>query len=113
MIILAGNEKAFAAGADIEHMAKRDIRVAYELTDQNMLVFERLSDLPKPSIAAISGYALGAGCETALRCDFRITAENAVMGLPEITLRIIPVAGGTQRLPRLVGIGPATELIFT
>ena len=113
VVILTGNEKAFAAGADIEHMAKRDIRGAYELTDQNMRVFERLADLPKPTIAAISGYALGAGCEAALCCDFRIAAENAVMGLPEITLGIIPGAGGTQRLPRLVGIGPAAELIFT
>jgi len=113
VIILTGNEKAFVAGADIEHMAKGDIRVAYELTDQNMRVFERLADLPKPTIAAISGYALGAGCEAALCCDFRIAADNAILGLPEITLGIIPGAGGTQRLPRLVGIGPATELVFT
>jgi len=112
VVILTGNEKAFVAGADIEHMAKKDIRIAYELTDQNMRVFEKLADLPKPTIAAISGYALGAGCEAALCCDFRIAAENAILGLPEITLGIIPGAGGTQRLPRLVGIGPATELIF-
>ena len=112
VIILAGNEKAFVAGADIEYMAKGDIRVSYELTDQNMRVFERLADLPKPTIAAISGYALGAGCEAALCCDFRIAAENAILGLPEITLGIIPGAGGTQRLPRLIGIGPATELVF-
>ena len=112
LVILTGNEKAFVAGADIEHMAKKDIRVSYELTDQNMRVFEKLADLPKPTIAGISGYALGAGCEAALCCDFRIAAENAILGLPEITLGIIPGAGGTQRLPRLVGIGPATELIF-
>jgi acetyl-CoA acetyltransferase family protein len=110
--ITAGNEKAFVAGADIEHMAKGDIRAAYKLTDQNMGVFERLADLPKPTIAAICGYALGGGCEVALCCDFRIAAENAILGLPEITLGIIPGAGGTQRLSRLVGIGPATELIF-
>jgi enoyl-CoA hydratase len=113
VVVLKGNEKTFVAGADIENMAKGDIRAAYELTDQNMRVFERLADLPKPAIAAISGYALGAGCEVALCCDFRIAAENAVMGLPEITLGIIPGAGGTQRLPRLIGIGPATELVFT
>ncbi|MCK4791158.1 MAG: enoyl-CoA hydratase/isomerase family protein [Desulfobacteraceae bacterium] len=113
VIVLTGNEKAFVAGADIEHMAKGDIRVSYELTDQNMRVFERLADLPKPTIAAISGYALGGGCEIALCCDFRIAADNAVFGQPEITLGIIPGAGGTQRLPRLVGIGPATELVFT
>jgi len=113
VVVLHGNEKAFVAGADIVHMAEGDIRAAYELTDQNMRVFERLADLPKPTIAAISGYALGAGCEVALCCDFRIAAENAVLGLPEITLGIIPGAGGTQRLPRLIGIGPATQLVFT
>ena len=113
VVVLYGNEKAFVAGADIAHMAKGDIRVAYGLTDQNMRVFDRLADLPKPTIAAISGYALGAGCEVALCCDFRIAAENVIMGLPEITLGIIPGAGGTQRLPRLVGIGQATELVFT
>ena len=74
VVVLYGNEKAFVAGADIAHMAKGDIRVAYGLTDQNMRVFDRLADLPKPTIAAISGYALGAGCEVALCCDFRIAA---------------------------------------
>jgi len=112
VIILTGNEKAFMAGADIEHMAKGDLRISYKLSDQNMRVFERLADLPKPTIAAISGFALGAGCEAALCCDFRIAAENAILGLPEITLGIIPGAGGTQRLPRLVGIGAATELVL-
>jgi enoyl-CoA hydratase len=78
-----------------------------------MRVQERIADLPKPTIAAISGYALGGGCELALCCDFRIAADNAVLGQPEITLGIIPGGGGTQRLPRLVGLGAATELIFT
>jgi enoyl-CoA hydratase len=113
LVVLHGNEKAFVAGADIENMAKGDIKFAYELTDLTMRVQERLADLPKPTIAAISGYALGGGCEIALCCDFRIAAENAILGLPEITLGIIPGAGGTQRLPRLVGIGLATELVFT
>ena len=112
VLVLKGNEKAFAAGADIENMSRGDIKFAYELTDLTLRVQERLADLPKPSIAAISGYALGAGCEVALCCDFRIAAENAVLGLPEITLGIIPGGGGTQRLPRLVGLGPATELVF-
>lgn len=112
VLVLMGNEKAFVAGADIESMAKVDIKIAYGLTDQNMRVFERLDDLPKPTIAAISGYALGGGCEMALCCDFRIAADNAVFGLPEIKLGIIPGAGGTQRLPRLVGLGVATKLIL-
>jgi enoyl-CoA hydratase len=112
VVILKGNDKAFVAGADIDHMAKADIKLAYKLTDQTMRVQERLADLPKPTIAAISGYALGGGCEVALCCDFRIVAENAVFGFPEITLGVIPGGGGTQRISRLVGLGPATELIF-
>ncbi len=112
VLILTGNEKAFAAGADIGAMAEGDIGVAYDQTDQTMRVQERLADLPKPTIAAVSGYALGGGCEVALCCDFRIAADNAVLGLPEITLGIIPGGGGTQRLPRLVGLSLAAELIF-
>jgi len=110
--ILTGNEKVFIAGADIDHMSKANIKAVYKLTDQTMLVQERLADLPKPTIAAISGYALGAGCEVALCCDFRIAAENAVFGLPEITLGIIPGGGGTQRLPRLVGPAIAARMIM-
>lgn len=112
VLVLKGNEKAFVAGADIGGMAKGDITFAYALTDLTMRVQERLADLPKPTIAAISGYALGGGCEVALCCDFRIAADNAVLGLPEITLGIIPGGGGTQRLPRLVGNAAATELIL-
>jgi len=111
--VLKGSDKAFVAGADIENMAKGDIKSAYELTDLTMRVQEKIADFPKPTIAAISGYALGAGCEIALCCDFRIAAENAVLGQPEIGLGIIPGGGGTQRLARLVGLGPATDLIFT
>ena len=112
VVVLKGSDKAFVAGADIENMAKGDIKSAYELTDLTMRVQERLADLPKPTIAAISGYALGAGCELALCCDFRIAADNAVLGQPEITLGIIPGGGGTQRLPRLVGLGTAAKLIL-
>jgi enoyl-CoA hydratase len=112
VVVLMGNEKAFAAGADIDHMAEADVKAAYQLTDLTIRVQERLADLPKPTIAAIAGYALGGGCEVALCCDFRIVADNAVLGLPEITLGVVPGGGGTQRLPRLVGLGPATELIF-
>jgi enoyl-CoA hydratase len=113
VVVFMGSDKAFVAGADIEHMAKGDIKSAYKLTDLTIRVQERIADLPKPTIAAISGYALGGGCELALCCDFRIAADNAVLGQPEITLGIIPGGGGTQRLPRLVGLGAATELIFT
>lgn len=113
VLVLRGNEKAFAAGADIEHMARSGIRDVYGGTDRSTRIQERLADLPKPTIAAVSGYALGGGCEVSLCCDFRIAADTAVMGLPEINLGIIPGGGGTQRLPRLIGIGPATRLILT
>ena len=112
IVVLKGNDKAFVAGADIENMSKGDIKSAYELTDLTMRVQERLADLPKPTIAAISGYALGGGCEVALCCDFRIAADNAILGLPEITLGIIPGGGGTQRLPRLVNLGAAAKIIL-
>ncbi|MBW1700919.1 MAG: enoyl-CoA hydratase/isomerase family protein [Deltaproteobacteria bacterium] len=112
VVVLTGNEKAFVAGSDIGHMAKGDIKSAYGLTDLTMRAQERLADLPKPTIAAISGYALGGGCEIALCCDFRIAADNAVLGLPEITLGIIPGGGGTQRLPRLVNLAVAARMIL-
>jgi enoyl-CoA hydratase len=112
VVVLTGDEKAFIVGADIEGMAKGDIHFAYKLTTQTMHVQERLADLPKPTIAVISGYALGGGCEIALCCDFRIAATNAVFGFPEIKLGVIPGGGGTQRLPRLIGLTAATELIF-
>lgn len=112
VVILTGNEKAFAAGADIEHMANGDIKTAFKLSDEAIVVQERLADLPKPTIAAISGYALGGGLEVALCCDFRIAADNAVVGLPEINLGIIPGGGGTQRLPRLINYSNAAEMIM-
>jgi len=111
-IILTGSEKAFMAGADIVPLAKGDVSSGYGVAEFTMKVQERLADLPKPTIAAISGFALGGGLEIALCCDFRLAAENAVFGLPEITLGIIPGGGGTQRLPRLVGLGPATEMLM-
>ncbi|RLB13511.1 MAG: enoyl-CoA hydratase/isomerase family protein [Deltaproteobacteria bacterium] len=112
VIVISGNEKAFCAGADVDPMANADIVTAFKLTDQSQAVFKRLSLVGKPTIAAISGYALGGGLELALCCDFRIAAENAVFGFPEINLGLIPGGGGTQRLPRLVGEGRAMELIL-
>jgi len=112
VVILKGNENVFIAGADIDHLASMNVRDAYALTDLSLRVQERLSDLAKPTIASIAGYALGGGCEIALCCDFRIAAENAILGQPEIKLGLIPGGGGTQRLPRLVGIGQATRIIF-
>jgi len=112
VILVVGSEKAFAAGADIEAMAKGDIALAYQMTDQSKRVLNRLADMPKPTIAGISGYALGGGLELALCCDFRVASDNAVLGLPEIGLGIIPGGGGTQRLTRLIGAGRASELIL-
>lgn len=112
VVVLTGNEKAFIAGADIAHMSTSDITGAYALTDLTLRVQERLADMPKPTIAAISGYTLGGGCEVSLCCDFRMAAENAVFGLPEITLGIIPGGGGTQRLARLVGLAAATRMVL-
>ncbi|MBI9076594.1 MAG: enoyl-CoA hydratase [Desulfatibacillum sp.] len=113
VVVLTGSDRVFAAGADIEHMSKGQIADAFTLTDASTRTQESLADLPKPTIAAISGYALGGGLELALCCDFRIASENAVVGLPEINLGIIPGGGGTQRLPRLINYSMAAEMIMT
>ena len=112
VVILKGNQRAFVAGSDIKYLSKSNINMAYKFSNQAKHVQERLFDLAKPTIAAVSGFALGGGLEMALCCDFRIAAENAVFGIPEIGLGIIPGGGGTQRLPRLIGLGAATELLF-
>ncbi|MGO9016731.1 MAG: enoyl-CoA hydratase/isomerase family protein [Syntrophobacteraceae bacterium] len=112
VVIVTGNEKAFVAGADVGDMSTFGIKGAIELTDLTMRVQERLADLPKPTIASIAGFALGAGCEIALCCDFRIAADNAVLGQPEIKLGIIPGGGGTQRLPRLSNSSVAARMIL-
>ncbi|MGB3222846.1 MAG: enoyl-CoA hydratase-related protein [Desulforhopalus sp.] len=111
-VILTGNEKAFVAGADVSVMAGMDFAEALQLTTLTHRVQERLATLSKPTIAAIAGFALGAGCEIALCCDFRIAADNAVFGLPEISLAIIPGGGGTQRLPRLINPAKAARMIL-
>ncbi|HYI44484.1 MAG TPA: enoyl-CoA hydratase-related protein [Actinomycetota bacterium] len=112
-VVLWGGEKVFAAGADIKEMETRDAVTTFQFISNFQDVFTRLENLPKVTIAAINGYALGGGCELTLTCDFRICAEDAVMGQPEILLGVIPGAGGTQRLPRLVGMGRAKDLIYS
>jgi len=112
VVVLTGNEKAFIGGADIEPMSTGDVNFALRLVEVTTEMQERLADLSKPTIAGISGFCLGGGLEVALCADFRLAAENAVMGCPEITLGIIPGGGGTQRLPRLVGLAQATELLM-
>lgn len=112
VLVITGNEKAFAAGADIEQMSTTGIADSFKFTDAGIQITEGLADLGKPTIAAISGYALGGGLELALCCDFRIAADTAVIGLPEITLGIIPGGGGTQRLPRLINYAIAAEMVM-
>jgi enoyl-CoA hydratase/carnithine racemase len=112
-VIVWGGEKVFAAGADIKEMQTMSYT---DMVDHSALLqdFTRaLARLPKPTVAAITGYALGGGCEVALACDFRIAADDARLGQPEILLGIIPGAGGTQRLARLVGPSKAKDLVFS
>jgi enoyl-CoA hydratase len=112
LILTGSGEKAFVAGADIAEM--RDLRApeAVLFMEKGSETLRFLETLPKPSLAAVNGYALGGGAEIAMACDIRFAAENALFGQPEITLGIIPGWGGTQRLARLVGMGRAKELIM-
>ena len=111
-MIITGSEKAFAAGADIGGMAKFSFADAYK-TDFITRNWETIRSVRKPVIAAVSGFALGGGCELAMMCDFIIAADTARFGQPEIKLGIIPGAGGTQRLPRAVGKAKAMDLALT
>jgi len=111
-LVLTGNEKAFAAGADIKEMKSRSFVDVY-LSDFVTSSWERISRCRKPIIAAVAGYALGGGCELALMCDFILAAETARFGQPEITIGILPGAGATQRLPRLIGKSKAMDMILT
>jgi enoyl-CoA hydratase len=111
-IILTGNEKAFAAGADIGAMATYSYADVYK-NDYITRDWETLRSIRKPVIAAVSGFALGGGCEVAMMCDIIIAADNARFGQPEIKLGIIPGAGGTQRLPRAIGKAKAMDLALT
>jgi len=111
-IILTGSEKAFAAGADIGAMATYSYADVYK-NDYITRDWETLRSIRKPIIAAVSGFALGGGCEVAMMCDIIIAADNARFGQPEIKLGIIPGAGGTQRLPRAIGKAKAMDLALT
>ena len=109
-MVIAGNERAFAAGADIKEMADQSVQQIKE--SDHVAVFSRIMNIRKPIIAAVAGYALGGGCELAMSCDMIVAAETAKFGQPEITIGVIPGAGGTQRLVRAVGKALAMEMIL-
>jgi len=112
IVFTGAGDKSFAAGADIKQLTKRTAMDA--LTTKGMQqVYDLIESCEKPTIAMINGYALGGGCELAMACDIRIASTNAKLGLPELNLSIIPGAGGTQRLARIVGKGKALEMILT
>ncbi len=115
VIILTGSgEKAFVAGADIAEFANFSTQEGMQLAaNGHQKVFDHIENLKKPVIAAVNGFALGGGLELAMACHFRVASDNAKMGLPEVTLGLIPGYGGTQRLPQLVGKGRAMEMILT
>jgi enoyl-CoA hydratase len=113
LIVTGAGDKAFVAGADISEMGKLTALQAAAYSSQGQDVMSRVENLGKPSIAAVNGFALGGGCELAMACTIRLAAESAQFGLPEVKLGIIPGFGGTQRLPRLVGMGRAFQLILT
>jgi len=113
IIITGAGDKAFVAGADIKKMQKMDSKQAREFAAAGQKMTLTIENSIKPVIAAINGYALGGGCEISLACHMRIASENARLGLPEVSLGLIPGWGGTQRLPRLVGMGTAFEMITT
>ncbi len=110
-IIITGNERAFAAGADIKEMAEA---TAVQMMERNWIAYwDRLRGVGKPILAAVSGYALGGGCELAMACDIIIASESAQFGQPEINIGVMPGAGGTQRLTRALGKSKAMELVLT
>jgi enoyl-CoA hydratase len=110
-IIVTGGPKVFAAGADLQAMSQASLVDMYKRSPA-INMFQVLAEMPQPTIAAVAGYALGGGCELSMCCDFRIAADNAKFGQPEINVGLIPGAGGTQRLTRLVGATKAKELVM-
>ena len=114
IIIIGSGSKAFIAGADISEFADFDSKQGSELAQKGQnLLFDLVENLSTPVIAAVNGFALGGGLELAMACHFRVASDNAKMGLPEVSLGLIPGYGGTQRLPQLIGKGKAMELIMT
>ena len=114
IIITGEGEKAFVAGADISEFAHFSVEEGAQLAAQGQeLLFDFVENLKKPVIAAVNGFALGGGLELAMACHFRVASDNAKMGLPEVSLGVIPGYGGTQRLPQLIGKGRAMEMIMT
>jgi enoyl-CoA hydratase len=113
LILTGAGEKSFVAGADINELKNRDTLIGRAETRRRQEVYTRIEDLEIPSIAAINGFALGTGLEIAMVCTIRIASTKALLGQPEVKLGIMPGAGGTQRLPKLVGMGRAMELILT
>ena len=114
VVVITGGGKYFSAGADIVEVSGIETTFdAFEYMRNIQLVFNSLTKLPKPVIAGVNGLALGGGCELALACDLRIASENATFGVPEIDIGVLPGGGGTQRLPRLLGICKAKEMLYT
>jgi enoyl-CoA hydratase len=112
-VVIYGGEKVFAAGADVKEMSQADVVRIAEFGRNIQDAFDRVARIPKPVIAAITGYALGGGLEFALCADFRVAGDGARLGQPEILLGVIPGAGGTQRLPRLIGPARAKDLVYS
>ena len=113
-VITGSEDKAFVAGADISEFADFDTKKGSKLAKKGQeLLFDYIENLSTPVIAAINGFALGGGLELAMSCHFRVASQNAKMGLPEVSLGLIPGYGGTQRLPGLIGKGKAMEMIMT
>jgi enoyl-CoA hydratase/carnithine racemase len=112
-VIVYGGPRVFAAGVDVKEMSEMSYADMVDRAERLQSAFTAVAKIPKPVIAAVTGYALGGGCELALCCDFRVAGDNAKLGQPEILLGIIPGAGGTQRLPRLIGPARAKDLIFS
>src|SRR5690625_4707632 len=113
VIVTGGGSRAFVAGADIKEFPQLTPETGKELVLRGQDVFNQLSQLKQPVIAAIDGFTLGGGLELALACDIRMATEKSTLGLPEVGLGIIPGYGGTQRLPRLVGPGKAMQILFS
>ncbi len=112
-VIVYGGAKVFAAGADIKEMQTMSYTDMVDRSAALQAAFSAVARIPKPTVAAVTGYALGGGCELALTCDFRVAGENAMFGQPEVLLGIIPGGGGTQRLSRLIGPSRSKDIIFT